>query len=45
MDIAYPKLKSKLKKAPPTLICIGSPSSQKSQMINDIFGTQFEVID
>ena len=41
LDVAY----SKFKKAVPQVLCIGSPGSLKSTMLNDIFGTQFEVIE
>ena len=41
MDVAFPKFKV----AAPTLICIGNPSSGKSQLINDIFGVEFEVTE
>ena len=40
MDIAY----TKFKKTQPSLFCFGSPQAQKSVMINDIFGLEFEVL-
>ena len=41
LDIAYPKLKM----SAPTLLCFGSPLARKSSLINDIFGTEFEVME
>ena len=34
LEVAY----SKFKKSVPTMLCIGSPGSRKSTMLNDIFG-------
>ena len=41
LDIAY----SKFKQAVPNLFCIGNPGSRKSTLLNDIFGSHFEVIE
>lgn len=35
LDVAY----SKFKKAAPSVLCIGTPASRKSTMLNDIFAT------
>ena len=41
MDIAY----AKFKKQAPSLICIGSPGTRKSIMLNDMLGAGFEVLE
>ena len=41
LDTSYVKFRQ----AVPSLICVGCPSSRKSTLLNDTFGSEFEVIE